>query len=75
MAILDGAERTATVVAEDTVEALVLTSWDFKAMLRQRPEVALDILPVVVRRFRETAAELRRLTSDGGAQREHRELP
>lgn len=62
MAILDGAERTATVMADTDVEALVLTSWDFKAMLRQRPVVALDILPVVVQRFRETTAELRRLS-------------
>jgi CRP/FNR family transcriptional regulator, cyclic AMP receptor protein len=60
MAILDGAERMASVVAVTEVDALVLTSWDFKAMLRQRPVVALDILSVVVSRFRETAAELRR---------------
>ncbi len=60
MAILDGAERTASVIADTDVQALVLTSWDFKAMLRQRPVVALDILPVVVGRFRDTAAELRR---------------
>ncbi len=64
MAILDGAERTASVIAETDVEALVLTSWDFKAMLRQRPVVALDILSVVVGRFRETAEELRRRTLD-----------
>lgn len=62
MALIDGAERTASVIAEDEVEALVLTSWDFKAMLRQRPVVALDILPFVVKRFRETAAELRRVS-------------
>ena len=66
MAILDGAERTATVVAQEEVRALVLTSWDFKAMLRQRPAVALDILPVVVRRFRETAAEFRRFSGSVG---------
>ena len=59
MAILDGAERTASVVADTDVECLVLTSWDFKAMLRARPVVALDILPVVVGRFRRTAAKLR----------------
>lgn len=64
MAILDGAERTASVIAEGVVEALVLTSWDFKAMLRQRPVVALDILPVVVRRFRMTAEELRRVSGN-----------
>jgi CRP/FNR family transcriptional regulator/CRP/FNR family cyclic AMP-dependent transcriptional regulator len=65
MAIIDGAERTASVVADTDVEALVLTSWDFKAMLRARPVVALDILPVVVQRFRKTAAELRRRTQGG----------
>jgi CRP-like cAMP-binding protein len=65
MAILDGAERTADVIAIDEVVALVLTSWDFKAMLRQRPVVALDILPIVVKRFRETAEELRRVSKDG----------
>ena len=66
MAILDDAERTASVIAETDVVALVLTSWDFKAMLRQRPVVALDILPVVVGRFRETAAELRRRSGHCG---------
>lgn len=65
MAIIDGAERTASVIAESEVEALVLTSWDFKAMLRARPVVALDILPVVVRRFRRTAEELRRSRGAG----------
>ncbi len=69
MAILDGAERTATVIADDDVVALVLTSWDFKAMLRQRPVVALDILPVVVRRFRMTAEELRRVSGNAVASR------
>jgi len=61
MAMIDGAERTASVVAETEVDALVLTCWDFKAMLRQRPVVALDILAVVVERFRQTAGELRRV--------------
>ncbi len=65
MAIIDGAERTASVVAGTDVEALVLTSWDFKAMLRARPVVALDILTVVVGRFRRTAAELRRSRGAG----------
>ena len=61
MAIFDGEERTATVVAVTEVETLLLTAWDFKAMLRSRPEVALDILPVIVKRFRETTEELRRM--------------
>jgi CRP-like cAMP-binding protein len=64
MAIIDGAERTASVIAETDVDVLVLTSWDFKAMLRSRPEVALDILPVIVGRLRKTVAELRRRSGE-----------
>ncbi len=62
MAMIDGSERTASVLAEGEVQALVLTCWDFRAILRARPVVALDILPVIVGRFRETAAELRRVS-------------
>lgn len=64
MAIIDGAERTASVIADTDVVVLVLTSWDFKAMLRSRPAVALDILPVIVGRLRRTMAELRRRTGE-----------
>jgi len=59
LALLDGAERTASVIAHTPVDALVLTDWKFSALLRARPVVALDILPVVISRFRETAAQLR----------------
>lgn len=59
LSIIDGAERTASVIAEKPTTCIVLTSWDFKAVLRSRPEIALDILPVVVSRFRETTLLLR----------------
>ena len=64
MAILDGAERTASVIADGDVDAIVLTSWKFTALLRARPVVALDILPVIVSRFRDTTAQLRRRTGE-----------
>ena len=63
MSVLDGATRSASVVAESDTECLVLVSWDFNAFLKSHPEVALDILPVVVKRFRETNEALLQLKS------------
>jgi CRP-like cAMP-binding protein len=54
MAVLDGAPRSADVVALQETKVLILASWDFKSFMNTHPEVALEILPVIVRRFRET---------------------
>jgi CRP-like cAMP-binding protein len=54
MAVLDGANRTADVIAVTETKCLVLSSWDFRSFMENHPEVALEILPVVVKRFRET---------------------
>lgn len=54
MAVIDGAPRTASVQAAEDVSCIVLTSWDFNAFMKAHPDVALQILPVVVKRFRET---------------------
>ena len=58
MSVLDGANRSADVVAIEQTRCLVLSAWDFKAFMESHPEVALDILPVVVKRFRETNTAL-----------------
>ena len=58
MSVLDGALRTADVIAVDETKCLVLSAWDFRSFMESHPEVALEILPVVVRRFRETNAAL-----------------
>ena len=58
MSVLDGANRSADVVAIEPTDCLVLSAWDFKAFMETHPEVALDILPVVVKRFRETNTAL-----------------
>jgi CRP/FNR family transcriptional regulator, cyclic AMP receptor protein len=58
MAVLDGARRTADVIAEEPTTCLVLASWEFNSFMKAHPEIALDILPVVVKRFRETNAAL-----------------
>lgn len=58
MSVLDGANRSADVIAVEETRCLVLSAWDFKAFMESHPEVALEILPVVVKRFRETNAAL-----------------
>lgn len=63
MAVLDDAPRSASVVAVQTTECLILTIWEFKAKMKTYPEIAQQILPVVVRRFRETNEKLLALTS------------
>ena len=61
--VLDGAKRTANVIAVEDTECLVLVSWDFNSILKTHPEMALDILPVVVKRFRETNEKLISITN------------
>ena len=64
LSIIDGAERVASIRALDDVEALVLTQWSFQGLLKDRPSIAAAMLPVIVRRFRETTDELRHRDSD-----------
>jgi CRP/FNR family cyclic AMP-dependent transcriptional regulator len=54
MAVLDGAPRSASVIAEMPTTCLILASWEFNSFLKVHPEVALDVLPFVVKKFRET---------------------
>lgn len=61
MAVLDGAPRSASVVALEDTECLILSSWAFTAALKNHPEIALAVLPVVVKRFRETNDKLLQL--------------
>ena len=58
LAILDGAKRTADVIAVENTKCLALTSWHFKPLMESHPEIALEILPVIVKRFRETNEKL-----------------
>lgn len=59
LSIIDGAERVASLRAVGEVEVLVLTQWSMQALLKDRPSIAAAMLPVIVKRFRETAGELR----------------
>lgn len=58
MALLDGFPRVASVRAVSDCECLVLARWDFLALVRSSPEVALGILPVLSRRLRECEEQL-----------------
>jgi CRP-like cAMP-binding protein len=54
MAVFDGAPRSASVVATADTECLVLASWEFNSFLKTHPEAALELIPILVKRFRET---------------------
>ena len=58
MTVLDSSPRSADVIALEDTKCLLLTAWEFKARLEEHPEIALKVLPVVVKRFRETNEKL-----------------
>ncbi len=51
LALIDDGARTATVVADDTVECLLIPAWVFRALLRQHPAIALPMLEKLIARF------------------------
>ena len=59
LSVLDGAPRTAQVVAERPTSCLALASWDFERVLREQPGVALSVLKVVVGRLRDATSDHR----------------
>ena len=70
LSVIDGAERVATLRAATDVEVLVLTQWSMAALIKTRPSIAAAMLPVVIKRFRETAEELRHRDRDSSVGRE-----
>jgi CRP-like cAMP-binding protein len=52
MSLLDEAPRSATVRAVEPTGCLMLSSWDFKALLMKKPEIAIKLLEVLSRRIR-----------------------
>jgi CRP-like cAMP-binding protein len=63
MTVFDGAPRSASVIALADTSCLVLASWEFNSFLKTHPELALELLPIVVKRFRETNEALVGLNS------------
>jgi CRP/FNR family cyclic AMP-dependent transcriptional regulator len=58
MALFEGFPRSATVRAVEDTECLAMTRWDFLAELKNHPEIAVSMLPVLVRRLRTVEAHL-----------------
>lgn len=52
MSLLDQAPRSATIRAIDATDCLMLSSWDFKAVLERYPSIAIKLLEVLSRRLR-----------------------
>ncbi len=58
LSMLDNKPRTATVTALEDTTTLIMSHWEFKALLESKPEIALSIIPILVERFRETNEQL-----------------
>jgi CRP-like cAMP-binding protein len=58
MALFEGFPRSATVRAVEDSECLAMTRWDFMAEMKNHPEIAVGMLPVLVRRLREADKRL-----------------
>lgn len=54
LGLLDEGPRTATVIARSDVESMILTRWDFLALLREDAGMAVTVLQELARRFRFT---------------------
>jgi CRP-like cAMP-binding protein len=52
MSLLDQAPRSATIRALEHTNCLMLSSWDFKALLEKYPSIAVKLLEVLSRRLR-----------------------
>jgi CRP/FNR family cyclic AMP-dependent transcriptional regulator len=57
MALFEGFPRNATVRAIDEAEVLAMTRWDFTAEMKNHPEIAVGMVPVLVRRLREVESK------------------
>ena len=52
LALLDDEPRTASVVATEDTQCLVLSQWEFFGALREDAEMGIEILQEIARRFR-----------------------
>ncbi len=52
MSLLDDLPRSATATAAEPTRALVLPVWDFRAALREAPEIGIKLLAVLSQRLR-----------------------
>ena len=58
MALLDDLPRSASVTAIDPCRCLLVPIWDFRATLRESPEIGIKLLAQLSRRLRKTEQQL-----------------
>ena len=63
MGLIDDLPRAATVIAVEPTECALLARWDFQNELRDDPDIALALLPVLNARIRDLNARLARAES------------
>ena len=63
LSLLDGAGRSADIIALETTEALILSAADFKQSLSAMPEIAIALLHELAGRLRRSTGWIRSLSS------------
>lgn len=58
MAVLDEKPRSADVTAITNTKCLLLTNWDFKALIKTYPEMAMNVISELANRLRQTSQAL-----------------
>ena len=58
MCILDGAPRSADVIAVEDTTCLILRQWDIRSVISRNPDVAMAMLEELSRRLRKTEYSL-----------------
>jgi CRP-like cAMP-binding protein len=53
MTLIDGAPRSASVIATSELQTMVLTSWEFKPLVKSYPEMAWKLMTYLTGRVRE----------------------
>ncbi|MBN2803404.1 MAG: cyclic nucleotide-binding domain-containing protein [Deltaproteobacteria bacterium] len=64
LSIIDGADRVASIKASGDVKTLTLTQWEMLGLIKSKPSIAANMLPIIVKRFRDTSRELRHHSED-----------
>lgn len=52
MSLIDDHPRSATVEAEEPTQAAEISAWEFRAQIKENPEIAINLLKTLVRRMR-----------------------
>ncbi len=52
MAVIDEQAHSVSVRAVEETHCIMIERWDFKAQMQAYPEIALQLLPIIVRRLR-----------------------